>query len=231
VGGWLRRGFFDYHLKLYSRSRRKAPIMWPVGTRSGSYLIWLYAPNMSDDTLFQVLTDLLVPKLRAEESELRRFQQESGTSPTAAQRRAIDTQEMRLGELREFRELLEALAPLWAPDLNDGTVLVLAPLWQLFGYHRAWSMELRKHWGKLANGDYDWAHIAMHLWPERVIPKCGQDRSLAIAHGVEEVFWVRDPDQEDGWHRRQIPNGLVGELIAQRHHPAVSAALARMGTP
>ena len=39
-------------------------------------------------------------------------------------------------------------------------------------------------------GKYDWAHIAMHLWPERVVPKCATDRSLAIAHGLEDVFWV-----------------------------------------
>ena len=34
----------------------------------------------------------------------------------------------------------------------------------------------------------------MHLWPERVVPKCATDRSLAIAHGLEEVFWVEGTD-------------------------------------
>ena len=50
VEGWLRRGFFDYHLKTHSKSRRKAPILWPIGTRSGSYRVWLYAHQVTKDT-------------------------------------------------------------------------------------------------------------------------------------------------------------------------------------
>ena len=41
-----------------------------------------------------------------------------------------------MGELRELRDKLEAVTPLWAPDLNDGIVIVLAPLWRLFAHHR-----------------------------------------------------------------------------------------------
>ena len=61
--------------------------MWPIGTRSGLYTIWLYAHNVSADSLFQALNDLLLPKLLAEESGLTQRRQEAGTSPTAAQRR------------------------------------------------------------------------------------------------------------------------------------------------
>jgi len=41
---WFRRpaGFFANHLKRYSKSRRKAPIYWPLSTASGSYTIWVY---------------------------------------------------------------------------------------------------------------------------------------------------------------------------------------------
>ena len=230
VRAWLNRDFFDYHLKTYSRSRRKAPILWPIGTRSGSYLVWLYAHNVSADSLFGVLNDLLVPKLFVEERALIQLRQEAGTSPTASQRKAIDIQERLLGELREFRELLEAVAPLWAPDLNDGIILVLAPLWRLFAHHRAWSTELRKRWVKLAKGDYDWAQLAMHLWPERVVAKCGEDRSIAIAHGLEDVFWVEDPTHEDKWIRRAAPVVPIEELVARHRNPAISAALERMGS-
>ena len=31
----------------------------------------------------------------------------------------------------------------------------------------------------------------MHLWPERVVPKCAEDASLAMAHGLDEVFWEK----------------------------------------
>jgi hypothetical protein len=43
----------------------------------------------------------------------------------------------------------------------------------------------------------------MHLWPERVVPKCAKDRSLAIAHGLEDVFWVEGTDGK--WTARKTP--------------------------
>jgi len=36
--------------------------------------------------------------------------------------------------------------------------------------------------------DYHWAHLAMNYWPERVREKCKTDKSLAIAHGLEELY-------------------------------------------
>lgn len=230
IGSWLRRGFFEHHLKAYSRSRRKAPVLWPIGTKSGSYLVWLYAHRVSGDSLFQVLHDLVMPKLGLEERELTRIRQDAGVTPSASQRKAIDAQERLVGDLRELREELEAAAPLWAPDLNDGIVVVLAPLWRLFAHNRAWSNELKKHWTKLVKGDYDWAQLAMHLWPERVVPKCAEDRSLAIAHGLEDVFWIQDSGTEDKWHPRGEPTISIDQLVAQHQSPATIAALQRAAT-
>ena len=230
VGGWLARGFFDHHLKAYSKSRRKAPILWPIGTKEGSYVVWLYAHRASSDSLFQILNDFVDPKLAIEERELTQLRLDAGADMSASQRKAIDTQDRFVGELREFREELEAVAPLWAPDLDDGIVTVLAPLWRLFAHHRAWSSELKKHWAKLVKGDYDWAQLAMRLWPERVVPKCAEDRSLAIAHGLEDVFWVADRANQDKRLRRQVPVTPIDQLIAQRHNPAISAALRRTDT-
>jgi hypothetical protein len=230
IGSWLAKGFFDHHLKTYSKSRRKAPILWPIGTRSGSHVVWLYAHRVSSDSLFQILNDIVVPKLQVEERELTQLRQDAGTDPTASQRTAIDIQELFVAELREFREDLEAVAPLWAPDLNDGVVIVLAPLWRLSAHHRAWSNELKKHWTKLTKGDYDWAQLAMRLWPERVVPKCAEDRSLAIAHDLVDMFWVKDQADEEKWLPRQNPAIPMDQLIAQRRSPATTAALQRMST-
>ena len=205
VEGWLRRGFFDHHVKTYSKSRRKAPIMWPIGTKSGSYRVWLYAHQVTGDTLFRILTDVVEPKLASEQRRLSDLTQEFGPSPSAAQRRTLDAQQTLVDDVIELRDELRAVAPLWHPDLNDGTVIVLAPLWRLFAHHRAWSNELKSRWGKLAQGDYDWAQLAMNLWPERVIPECADDRSLAIAHDLEETFWIQDDDNPDKWHLRQHP--------------------------
>ena len=63
----------------------------------------------------------------------------------------------------------------------------------------------------------------MHLWPERVVPKCAQDRSLAIAHDLEEVFWQENDDGK--WSPRDVDEATVRELIADRTSPAVKAAL------
>jgi hypothetical protein len=190
--------------------------------------VWLYAHKVSADSLFVILNDLVVPKLLAEERELSQLRQDAGINASASERRAIDVQERFVGEIRELREQLETLAPLWAPDLNDGVVVVLAPLSPLFAHHRTWATELKKNWMKLSNGDYDWAQLAMHLWPERVVPKCADDRSLAIAHDLEDVFWTRDLANEEKWNCREVPLTPIDELVAQRRNPAVISALERM---
>ena len=59
-----------------------------------------------------------------------------------------------------------------------------------------WRKDCQATWEKLAAGDYDWAHLALHLWPQRVIPKCATDRSLAIAHDLESTFWEEIPADE-----------------------------------
>ena len=99
----------------------------------------------------------------------------------------------------------------------------MAPLWRLVPQHKPWQKELKSKRDELVNGKYDWAHVAMHLWPERVVPKCATDRSLAIAHGLEETFWVEDSDGK--WESRSTPTQSVGELADERSSPAVKAAL------
>ena len=89
---------------------------------------------------------------------------------------------------------MKRVAPLWNPNLDDGVIINFAPLWRLVPQHKPWQKELKSTWDALCDGKYDWAHLAMHLWPERVVPKCATDRSLAIAHGLEDVFWVEGTD-------------------------------------
>jgi len=49
--------------------------------------------------------------------------------------------------------------------------------------------ELAMYWEELTEGKYDWAHVAMRYWPERVTAKCREDKSLALAHGLDEEFF------------------------------------------
>lgn len=91
-------------------------------------------------------------------------------------------------ELSDFRaELLRVAALPYRPNLDDGVIINAAPLHTLFR-HRGWAGATRDCWQKLERGDYDWAHLAYQRWPERVREKCRSDRSLAIAHDLEDLY-------------------------------------------
>ena len=49
--------------------------------------------------------------------------------------------------------------------------------------------ELEAYWLELEEGKYDWAQVAMLYWPTRVTDKCRRDKSLAIAHGLDEEYF------------------------------------------
>jgi hypothetical protein len=219
---WLRSSFFEQHLRLHSKSRRKAPILWQLGTPSGRYSIWLYAHRLTDDTFFQLQNDVLAPKLAYEERQLTNLVQEARGSASARERRAIEAQESFVEELRLLLEEVKGVAPLWKPTLDDGIVLVMAPLWRPVP-HKPWQRELKKKWTELVAGKYDWAQLAMRLWPERVVPKCADDRSLAIAHRLEDTFWVEDKD--GNWQPREQPTTAVDVLIRERTSAATKDAL------
>jgi hypothetical protein len=220
---WFARDFFEPHIKRYSKSRRKAPVYWQLATASGSYSVWLYIHRATGDTLFRVLNDFVGPKLDHEKAKLDRITREVGGNPSAAQRREIEQQETFVGELQALKTEVARLAPLWKPDLDDGVILNFAPLWRLVPQSRSWQSECKKAWDKLVAGDFDWAHIAMHLWPERVVPKCIDDRSLAIAHGLEDVFWHED--DSGTWRKSRVDDVTIQRLIRERTSSTVKAAL------
>jgi hypothetical protein len=220
---WLAREFFALHIKMYSKSRRKAPIYWQLATPSASYSVWLYIHAFTNDTLFRVQNDYVAPKVAHEERRLESMRHELREKATAAERKALATQEAFVEELRAFLDEVKRVAPLWRPNLDDGVIINFAPLWRLVPQHKAWQKELKATWDALCEGKYDWAHLAMHLWPERVVPTCATDRSFAIAHGLEDVFWV---EGEGGkWAARKTPTRDLGELVRERTSPALKSAL------
>ena len=224
---WLRRTFFEEHIQRYSKSRRKAPIYWRLGTPSGSYSVWIYLHRFYKDTLHRVLNDHVAPKLRYESNKLESLRSEAGPSPTPSQRKTLDAQETFVDELRGFSDEVQRVAPLWDPDLDDGVVINASFLHRLFAHTRAWQKECESHWQKLQKGEYDWAHLAMRLWPERVVPKCTEDRSLAIAHGLEDVLWLEGTDGK--WRPQHVTDVEIAALVQERTSTAVKDALRRMG--
>lgn len=187
VRRWLRKEFFAFHLKLYSKSRRKAPIYWPLATASGSYTLWIYYPSLSSQTLYTAINDLIEPKLKQIGGDVTVLRGKGGARSRDDEKQfeALQSFEM---ELIELRDTLLKLAPTYKPNQNDGVQVSAAPLWPLFR-HKPWQKVLKDTWVKLEKGSYDWAHLAMNYWPERVREKCKTDKSLAIAHGVEALFF------------------------------------------
>ena len=220
---WLAREFFPLHIKMYSKSRRKAPIYWQLATPSGSYSLWLYLHAFTRDTLFRVQHEYAGPKLLHEEHQLESLRREFGDSPARTERQRIADQESFVEELRAFLEEVKRVAPLWNTNLDDGVIINFAPLWRLVPHCKSWQKESKATWDALCAGQYDWAHLAMHLWPERVVPKCAKDRSLAIAHGLEEVFWVENDEEKSV--ARPTPTRSIEEIVRERTSPAVRAAL------
>jgi hypothetical protein len=223
---WLASGFFEHHLKRHSKSRRKAPILWQLGVPSGRYSVWCCAHRLTRDSLFAIGNDIVAPKLAHEERRHSSLVTGAGPTPSARDRAEIAAQETVVDELRVLLDEVRRVAPLWNPDLDDGIVLVMAPLWRLVPSHKVWQKELKSRWDELVAGKYDWAHLAIHLWPERVVPKCAADRSLAIAHGLEAVFWVEGADGK--WTRRSTSTRPIDDLVVERTSPAVKAALASL---
>jgi hypothetical protein len=221
---WFAHDFFELHIKRYSKSRRKAPIYWQLATASGSYAVWIYIHRATSDTLFRVLEpDFLGGKLDHEKAKLDALTRDAGGNLSASQRRELEQQENFVGELQALKTEIARVAPLWKLNLDDGVILNFAPLWRLVPQSRGWQAECKKAWDKLVSGEYDWAHLAMHLWPERVVLKCIDDRSLAIAHGLEEVFWHEDASGT--WQKQQVDETTVQKLIDERTSATVKAAL------
>lgn len=183
---WLQKDFFPFHLQRYSKSRRKAPIYWPLSTASGSYTLWLYYPSLTSQTLYSAINDFVEPKLAEGETEAATLRSK-GSARSRDEEKRLEALTTLQAELRDLRDQLQAIAPHYQPNFDDGVQITAAPLWPLFR-HKPWQKVLKGTWAKLEKGDYDWAHLAMTYWPERVREKCRHDKSLAIAHELEELY-------------------------------------------
>jgi hypothetical protein len=157
-------GFWDDHIARYSKSRRKAPIYWLLQSSKKNYAIWLYYHRLDKDLLFKALVNYVEPKIRMETSRLESLRTQkatAGESGKEAKRLAkdVERQEEFLSELQDFEDKLRRAANLHLePDLNDGVVLNIAPLWELVPWKEA-----KKYWDELMEGQYVWSSIGKQL--------------------------------------------------------------------
>src|SRR5690606_20395168 len=139
-------------------------IYWPLSTSSGSYTLWLYYHRLTDETLYTCVNDFVDPKLKRVTEAVAGLRAKSGRS--AADERELERLIAFEAELKDFRDELLRIVKFWKPNLNDGVQITAAPLWKLF-QHRLWQKKLKETWEKLEAGDYDWAHLAYSIWPDR----------------------------------------------------------------
>lgn len=182
--------FFEYHHSRYSPNRREAPIYWPVATKSNKFIVWLYYPALNENTLFSVVNELVDPKIKE-------IAKEVGVLEMKGSAKELNDQKEFLAELEDFKEELLRVAQLpYKPNQDDGVLITAAPLHNLFR-HTKWKKSTQGCWEKLEKGEYDWAHLAYSIWPERVRKKCINDLSMAIAHGLEDICEIKPKKKKE----------------------------------
>lgn len=203
--------FFDIHLKDYSRNKRVSPIYWPISTASGGYTIWLYYPKMNDQTLFKVVNDFILPKQREIVEQIKKLENNPDLD-NRGKKELLDNQNL-LHELKDMeKELLEVAAMPYKPNHDDGVLITAAPLYKFFR-HSKWKKSTEECWKSLQKGDYDWAHLAYSIWPERVAQKCKKDLSMAIAHGLEEICELKPKEKKGIKAAKPTQQIIQGKLI------------------
>jgi SAM-dependent methyltransferase len=160
----LRKGFWKDHLSRYSKSRRQAPIYWPLTTKSKGWGLWLYAPALTRETLFAVAAEAARRERLGQDSVGRLAIEASGPGRTAAQiARDLDAERKLTVELADFRIEAERVAAMgWSPDLDDGFVLCAAPLAGLLPQWKEAEVKRKE----LRSGKYPWATVAG--WADRL---------------------------------------------------------------
>jgi hypothetical protein len=159
-----KHGFWGDHITRYSKNRRKAPIYWLLQSSKKNYSLWIYYHRLDKDLLFKALVNYVEPKIRLEASRLEAFRTQktaAGDTGKEAKRlsKEIEVHEDFVSELRDFEDKLRRAANLHLePDLNDGVVLNIAPLWELIPWKEA-----KNYWDELLDGKYEWSSIGKQL--------------------------------------------------------------------
>jgi hypothetical protein len=126
----------------------------------------IIARRFEKDTLFKAIQYYVEPKIRGEEGRLRELvaQLEAMKDALPCRERTrlektIEAQHELLNELASFKEALQRVVALgYDPDLNDGVVLNIAPLYELVPWREA-----KKYWDDLCAGKYTWSTISQRL--------------------------------------------------------------------
>lgn len=202
---------FDFHLKNYSAGKRISPIYWPISTASGSYTIWIYYPKLNDQSLYKIVSDYIIPKKEEVTDEIKKLELNASLDNNG-KKQLLDLQDL-LHELQVMeKELIEVAELPYKPNHDDGVLITAAPLHKFFR-HSKWRKATEDCWKALQKGEYDWAHLAYSIWPDRVTKKCKKDLSMAIAHGLEGICEVKPKEKKAKKAAKPPKNATQQKLI------------------
>ncbi|MGL6074892.1 MAG: BREX-1 system adenine-specific DNA-methyltransferase PglX [Fimbriiglobus sp.] len=164
-------GFWQDHLAVYKGKKRpSAPIYWLLQSSKKNYAIWLYYHRLGKDSLFKVLQNYVLPKINLEKRRLEALQSQKASTASSSKEakrlaKDLEKQEDLLSELQDFEDKLRRAANLnLDPDLNDGVVLNIAPLWELVPWKEA-----KNYWQELLEGKYEWSSIGKQLREKELV--------------------------------------------------------------
>lgn len=214
---YLRLKFFDeVHCTMYENR----PIHWPLSSAKKTFVAWINIHRWDAQTLRVLLAEHLRPAEARIEGQLADVRAaRDGADEKAAKRaeKVLDRVMKHRQELKDFIDLVTQCAEegpppadkkhppreqdaRYDPVLDDGVMINSAALWPLLEPQwkkpRVWWKELCHAKGRK---DYDWSHLAMRYFPNRVDAKCKEDPSLGVAHGC---FWRYHPDRAWAWELR-----------------------------
>jgi hypothetical protein len=220
---WIRTSAFAEHESIYS----KRPIYFPLVSAKKSFFLWVNIHQWHDGTLNSILANYLTPDSSLLDSRIKRLREDRQSITDSrklndAEKDIADLDKL-LDELQDFitkvtqlatrgpaPELQEVEAP-YVMDLDDGVMVNSSALWELV--LPLWK-EPKKWWASLATPKgkkgFDWSHLAMCYWPERVMEQIKKDPSLAIAHSNYGQYKGRDlfselyPKAAEQWEELQI---------------------------
>jgi hypothetical protein len=151
---------------------------------------------------------LIKPKQTDVEDSIRRLDQNASLDNKGKKELAA-FQEF-LHELVEMeKEILRIAALPYKPNHDDGVLITAAPLHKLFR-HTKWRSSTEECWEALEKGEYDWAHLAYSMWPDRITKKCKKDLSMAIAHGLEKICEIKPKEKKT--RAKKEPKEIKKEL-------------------
>jgi hypothetical protein len=219
---WVRTSAFAEHESIYS----KRPIYFPLVSAKKSFFVWVNIHQWHEGTLNSILANYLTPDSSLLDSRIKRLREDRQSITDS---RKLNDAEKEIADLDKLQDELQAFitkltqlatrgpAPElqedevpYVMDLDDGVMVNSSALWELV--LPLWK-EPKKWWASLStpkgNKDFDWSHLAMRYWPERVMEKVKQDPSLAVAHSDygqyigHDLFTELHPEAAEKWEEQQ----------------------------